>query len=103
MGQIGVTPLAGLRGNPVAAFLTFALVARPMIEALGATTPHIAQRFRVVADFAYKKREGRREYVRASLERPRTGLAQAQRHHKERAGMLNSRRETQWPVQQLQS
>ena len=35
MGQIGATPLAGLPGNPVAALLTFALVARPMIEALG--------------------------------------------------------------------
>ena len=34
MGQIGTTPLAGLPGNPVAALLTFALVARPMIEAL---------------------------------------------------------------------
>ena len=73
MGQIGATPLAGLPGNPVAALLTFALVARPMIEALGATTPHIAQRFRVVADFPYKKKEGRREYVRASLDRRARG------------------------------
>ena len=94
MGQIGATPLAGLPGNPVAALLTFALVARPMIEALGATTPHIAQRFRVVADFAYKKREGRREYVRASLERGQPGLARARRYHKEGAGMLTSLTET---------
>ena len=94
MGQIGSTPLAGLPGNPVAALLTFALVARPMIEALGAATPHVAQRFRVVADFAYKKREGRREYVRASLERTGPGLAKARRYHKEGAGMLTSLTET---------
>jgi molybdopterin molybdotransferase len=94
MGQIGATPLAGLPGNPVAALLTFALVARPMIEALGATTPHVARRFRVVADFAYKKRAGRREYVRASLDRVEGGLAKARRYHKEGAGMLTSLTET---------
>src|SRR5206468_10792526 len=81
MGQIGATPLAGLPGNPVAALLTFALVARPMIEALGAATPHVAQRFRVISDFPYTNRAGRRQYVRASLERAEAGLPNARRHH----------------------
>jgi len=94
MGQIGATPLAGLPGNPVAALLTFALVARPMIEALGATTPYVARRFRVVSDFAYKKRAGRREYVRVSLDQAGAGLAKARRFHKEGAGMLTSLTET---------
>ncbi|HTR87187.1 MAG TPA: gephyrin-like molybdotransferase Glp [Reyranella sp.] len=94
MGQVGATPLAGLPGNPVAALLTFALVARPMIEALCATTPHIAQRFAVLSDFAYKKRQGRREYVRVSLDRPAAGLARATRYRKEGAGMLTSLTET---------
>jgi molybdopterin molybdotransferase len=89
MGQIGATPLAGLPGNPVAALLTFALVARPMIEALGAATPHIGKRFRVISDFAYKKKTGRREYVRASLEGNK-----ARRYPKEGAGMLTSLTET---------
>ncbi len=102
MGQIGATPLAGLPGNPVAALLTFALVARPMIEALSATTPHIAKRFRVLADFAYKKREGRREYVRASLDRPVAALAKARRYHKEGAGMLTSLTETDGLVELLE-
>ncbi len=65
-----------------------------MIEALGATQPHIARRFRVVADFGYKKRAGRREYVRASLARAEAGLAKARRYHKEGAGMLTSLTET---------
>ena len=89
MGQIGATPLAGLPGNPVAALLTFALVARPMIEALGGATPHVAQRFRVSSDFAYRKKQGRREYVRASLHDGR-----ARRFPKEGAGMLTSLTET---------
>jgi len=89
MGQIGATPLAGLPGNPVAALLTFALVARPMIEALGAAAPHLARRFGVVSDFAYRKKTGRREYVRASL-----AGNKARRFHKEGAGMLTSLTET---------
>src|SRR5262249_6151033 len=83
VGQVGTTPLAGLPGNPVAALLTFALVARPMIEALSFTTPHVACRFPVLSEFAYKKKPGRREYVRASLDRPASGLARARRYHKE--------------------
>jgi molybdopterin molybdotransferase len=93
MGQIGATPLAGLPGNPVAALLTFALVARPMIEALSGTEPHLARRFRVSSDFAYKKKQGRREYVRVSLDRAE-GLAKARRYRKEGAGMLTSLTET---------
>ena len=94
MGQVGATPLAGLPGNPVAALLTFALVARPMIEALCATTAHLPRRFRVVSDFAYRKKPGRREFVRATLDRPGAGLARAQRYRKEGAGMLTSLTET---------
>ena len=89
MGQIGSTPLAGLPGNPVAALLTFALVARPMIESLGAATMHVPMRFRVLSDFAYKKKTGRREYVRASLDGRK-----ARRYPKEGAGMLTSLTET---------
>jgi molybdopterin molybdotransferase len=89
MGQIGSTPLAGLPGNPVAALLTFALVARPMIEVLAGAAMHVPMRFRVVSEFAYRKKTGRREYVRASLD----GL-RARRFPKEGAGMLTSLTET---------
>jgi molybdopterin molybdotransferase len=93
MGQIGATPLAGLPGNPVAALLTFALVARPMIEALSGTEPHVAKRFPAIADFAYKKKTGRREYVRVSLQTG-AGLPKLRRYPKEGAGMLTSLTET---------
>src|SRR5205807_8138690 len=57
-------PLIGLPGNPVAAALTFAILARPLILRLaGATmTPPLA--FPVQAGFAYRKKPGRREYLR---------------------------------------
>src|SRR4030095_5523031 len=91
--QIGATPLAGLPGNPVAALLTFALVARPMIEALSGTEPHVARRFPAIADFPYKKKAGRREDVRASIERP-SRVPRLRRYHKEGEGMLTSLTET---------
>ena len=94
MGQIGATPLAGLPGNPVAALLTFVLVARPMIESLCGAAPHIAKRFKVLSDFPYKKKSGRREFVRASLVDAGGGLARARRYPKEGAGMLTSLTET---------
>ena len=50
---------------------------------------YLAKRFRVVSDFAYKKKTGRREYVRASLEGRK-----ARRYPKEGAGMLTSLTET---------
>ena len=49
----------------------------------------MAKRFRVVSDFAYKKKSGRREYVRASLEGNKV-----RRYPKEGAGMLTSLTET---------
>src|SRR5262249_13956485 len=88
-GQIGSTPLAGLPGTPGAALLTFALVARPMIEALSGTEPHVARRFPAIADFAYKKKAGRREYARVSVQ-DGAGLPRLSRYPKEGAGMLTS-------------
>jgi molybdopterin molybdotransferase len=93
MGQVGATPLAGLPGNPVAALLTFNLVARPIIEALSGTEPHVARRFPAIADFAYRKKAGRREYARVSVQGS-AGLPKLTRYPKEGAGMLTSLTET---------
>ena len=69
LGQVRGVPLIGLPGNPVAAALTFAILARPLILRLAgaATAPPLT--FPVQAGFAYRKKAGRREYLRASLER----------------------------------
>lgn len=67
MGQIGRTPIVGLPGNPGAVLVTFLLIARPILLRLAGMEDVSARRFAVRAGFDYKKKEGRREFVRATL------------------------------------
>ena len=60
-------PIVGLPGNPVAAFTTFALVGRPLLQGLGGQTAKPPHRMRAVAGFDYKKKRDRREFVRARI------------------------------------
>jgi molybdopterin molybdotransferase len=89
LGQVGGVPLVGLPGNPVAAALTFAILARPLVLRLaGAVEPPPAT-FPVRTGFAYKKRTGRREYLRVTLVRDEAGLV-AHKYPKDGAGILSS-------------
>lgn len=90
LGQIGGVPLLGLPGNPVAAMVTFLLVARPLLLHLAGAEPLPLRRFPVAADFAYGKKPGRREFLRAALEAGSSGALVARRHGREGAGMLSS-------------
>jgi molybdopterin molybdotransferase len=89
LGQVNGVPLIGLPGNPVAAALTFAILARKLILRLAGAADEAPATFRVRADFAYRKRPGRREYVRASLER-RGDEVVARKYPKDGAGILSS-------------
>ena len=94
MGVIGGTPFIGLPGNPVASFVTFAHVARPAIFALSGTPfqPPVAVPLR--AAFFYRKKIGRREYVRVELLRAEDGVLEAVKFPREGAGLLSSLVET---------
>jgi len=94
MGIIGGTAFIGLPGNPVASFVTFVHVVRPTVLALsGAIAAHpVAMPVR--AAFTYKKKTGRREYVRASLRRDPDGTLEAVKFPREGAGLLSSLVET---------
>jgi molybdopterin molybdotransferase len=89
LGQIKGVPLIGLPGNPVAAALTFAILARPLILRLGGATVTPPLTFPVAAGFAYRKKPGRREYLRASLARD-GAAAVANRFKRDGAGILSS-------------
>lgn len=84
----------GLPGNPVAAFVTFVRVVRPLIMRLaGADAPALVP-LPVRAGFAYRKKLGRREYVRVTLTRDADGAIVAVKHKQEGAGVLTSLTET---------
>jgi molybdopterin molybdotransferase len=94
MGIIGGTPLIGLPGNPVASFVTFVHVVRPTVLALAGGLPEVLVPIPVRAAFSYKKKAGRREYVRASLRRAPDGALEAIKFPREGAGLLSSLIET---------
>jgi molybdopterin molybdotransferase len=89
LGQIGKVPLIGLPGNPVAVAVTFAILARPLILRLAGAAMPPPRLYPVRAGFSYKKRPGRREYLRARLERDGDGLV-AIKYDRDGAGILSS-------------
>jgi molybdopterin molybdotransferase len=66
-GRIGGTPLLGLPGNPLAAFVTSCVLVRPYVlrsQGISDITPHS---IRLAADFEWPHPVAQREYLRAQL------------------------------------
>jgi len=89
LGRVGATAFVGLPGNPVAAMVTFMVLARPLLLRLGGARDIAAPRYPVVAGFDYKKKTGRREWVRARLDRD-NGRLVAQKYRSGGSGILTS-------------
>ncbi len=89
MGVVGGTPVLGLPGNPVAAVVTFLHLARPLILQLAGALPEPLPRFPARANFSYRKKVGRREYVRVRL-LPSLPMPLAEKFEREGAGLLSS-------------
>ena len=90
MGQVGTAAFMGLPGNPVAAFVTFTMVARPLLAALAGEAWAPAPGYPVVAGFSYRKKTGRREYVRVRVQAGPDGVLHARKHPVDGAGILTS-------------
>ena len=90
MGIIDGTPLIGLPGNPVASFVTFVHVVRPTVLALMGAAREPLVPMPVRAAFAYRKKIGRREYVRVTLRKTDDGGLEAIKFPREGAGLLSS-------------
>jgi molybdopterin molybdotransferase len=84
----------GLPGNPVAVFVTFARVVRPLLLRLAGAAPEPLQALPVRLAFSYKKKKGRREYVRVALQTCADGAVEAVKHPQEGAGVITSLTET---------
>jgi molybdopterin molybdotransferase len=84
----------GLPGNPVAVFVTFVRVVRPLLLRLAGALPEPLVAMPARATFSYKKRKGRREYVRVALQRSADGTLDAIKYPQDGAGVLTSLTET---------
>jgi molybdopterin molybdotransferase len=89
LGVVGGAAFAGLPGNPVAAFVTFARVVRPLLAALAGEAWRPPVPLPVRAGFVYRKKTGRREFVRVRLVPGPDGLA-AVKHGQDGAGVITS-------------
>jgi molybdopterin molybdotransferase len=90
MGVIGGTPFIGLPGNPVAGFVTFTYVGRPAILALVGASSRAPVPLRVRAEFDYRKKAGRREYIRVTVKQGDDGLFGAMKFPRDGANLLSS-------------
>ena len=84
----------GLPGNPVAVFVTFARVVRPLLLRLSGALPEPLIALPVRSAFSYRKKKGRREYVRVALAPTPDGGFAAQKYPREGAGVITSLTET---------
>ncbi len=84
----------GLPGNPVAVFVTFVRVVKPMLRCLSGARPDRLIPLPVRVAFAYRKKKDRREYVRVALKRAADGEIEAVKHPQDGAGILTSLTET---------
>lgn len=84
----------GLPGNPVAVFVTFARVVRPLLLRLAGAAPEPLVALPVKVAFAYTKKKDRREYVRVTLRHTADGTIEAEKYPQDGAGVITSLTET---------
>jgi molybdopterin molybdotransferase len=77
-GRVGEVPICGLPGNPVAAFVTFALVVRPLLARRTGAAPRQPLAMLADAGFAHRRERGRTELLPVTLE-PGAGRPRLQR------------------------
>ncbi|HML13373.1 MAG TPA: gephyrin-like molybdotransferase Glp [Xanthobacteraceae bacterium] len=90
----GSAAFVGLPGNPVAAFITFVRVVRPLLLRLSGALPEPMVALPVRAGFAYRKKLGRREYVRVTLAHGPDGTIEAKKFPQDGAGVITSLTQT---------
>jgi len=71
LGDIHGTPILGLPGNPVSAFVTFALFAIPLMKKLQGQRNEQPLSFRLPANFSIARKQTRPEYIRVKIHQQR--------------------------------
>jgi molybdopterin molybdotransferase len=90
LGQIRRVPFIALPGNPVAVMVTFMRFARPAILLMAGCRDIEPRTFPVRAAFDFRKKLGRREWLRVRLFTDGDGALAARKFPREGAGILTS-------------
>lgn len=90
MAVVRGTPFVGLPGNPVAVFVTFVNIVRALVARLSGEDWAPAPPVPVRSTFDYRKKSGRREFVRVTVKVGADGAAEAHKHPREGAGVITS-------------
>ena len=81
-------------GNPVAVFVTFVRVVRPLLLRLSGASPQPLAAVPARVTFSYKKKKDRREYIRVTAATGSDGVIELAKYPYEGAGLLASLTET---------
>ncbi len=89
-GKVGQADFIGLPGNPVSAFVTFLLMARPfLLKRMGATDTSLRY-LTAEAGFNWPRPDKRREFLRVKLERNPSGQDTLQLWPNQGSGVMSS-------------
>lgn len=99
LGALGNAAFVGLPGNPVAVYVTFTQIVRPLIAALAGEPVRRATARPVRAGFAYKKKPARTEFVRVHLDAGDDLVPVARKFARDGAGIISSLTETEGLVE----
>ena len=94
VGQLGQSLFVGLPGNPVAVFVTMTAIVRGLVACRRGEALAPLRHFNVRSGFNYRKKQGRREFVRVSLSQASQGVYEAIKHPQDGAGVITSLTET---------
>ncbi len=90
VGSLGEKQLFCLPGNPVAAFVCYRLLAAPALNVMAGGKAKEILRIPLRTGFAHRKRPGRAEYLRVTLQTNKAGEIVMQLHGRSGAGVLSS-------------
>jgi molybdopterin molybdotransferase len=103
LGVIGEAIFIGLPGNPIAAYVTFATLVRPILRRLSGAAACPLPAFPVRSGFYHHKKSDRREYLRASLRTASDGHLEAIKFPKDGSAIISSLTETDGLVELSES
>ena len=94
LGNIFKKPFIGLPGNPVSVMVTFLKIALPTINKLSGFSSPKEKSFIVTTDFNFKKKSGRKEFLRVAISKNLNGQIKIKNYPKSGSGVFTSMVET---------